>query len=279
MATKGSYKANEPARAIEGSVATILDTIVAHKRREIDAARAHTSEQDLERRLEHAPPVRDFRAALERAPGVAVIAEVKKASPSAGVLRSDFDPVAIARTYAEHGAAAVSVLTDEPFFQGQLAYLTAIREAIPLPVLRKDFILERYQLLEARAAGADAVLLIAEILDAGELEHLLQQTCDLGLQALVEVYDRDNLQQVIDSGAGVIGINNRDLRTFTTRLEHTLELSAQVPRDRCLVSESGIRARDDVVRLRAAGVKAVLVGEIFMRAPDIGAKLREIVGP
>jgi indole-3-glycerol phosphate synthase len=261
-------------------VATILDTIVAHKRREIDAARAHTPEQELERRLERAPPVRDFRAALERAPGVAVIAEVKKASPSAGVLRPDFDPVAIARTYAEHGAAAVSVLTDEPFFQGRLSYLTAIREAIPLPVLRKDFILERYQLLEARAAGADAVLLIAEILDAGGLEQLLQQTRDLGLQALVEVYDRENLQQVIDSGAGVIGINNRDLRTFTTRLEHTLELSAQIPRDRCLVSESGIRTRDDVLRLQAAGVKAVLVGETFMRAPDIGAKLREIiVGP
>src|SRR5437870_1123415 len=180
------------------SVATVLDTIVAHKRREIEAARGRTPEQDLERRLDQAPPVQDFRAALEQAPGVAVIAEVKKASPSAGVLRPDFDPVAIARTYAEHGAAAVSVLTDEPFFQGRLSYLTAIREAIPLPVLRKDFILERYQLLEARAAGADAVLLIAEILDAGELAQLLQQTRDLGLQALVEVYDRENLQYVID---------------------------------------------------------------------------------
>jgi indole-3-glycerol phosphate synthase len=261
-------------------VGTILDTIVAHKKREIDAARERTPEKDLERRLHQALPVRDFHAALEKAPGVAVIAEIKKASPSAGVLRSDFDPVAIARTYAEHGAAAISVLTDEPFFQGRLSYLTAIHEAITLPVLRKDFILDRYQLVEARAAGADAVLLIAEILDAGTLKRLLRQAHELGLQALVELYDRENLQPVIDSGARVIGINNRDLRTFTTRLEHTLELSQQVPRDRCLVSESGIRTRADVVRLRAAGVKVVLVGETFMRAPDIGAKLRElIVGP
>jgi indole-3-glycerol phosphate synthase len=256
---------------------TILDTIVSHKRREIAAARERTPEAELERRLAHARPVRDFRAALVQAAGVAVIAEVKKASPSAGVLRPDFDPVAIARTYADHGAAAVSVLTDEPFFQGQLSYLTRIRETIRLPVLRKDFILERYQLLEARAAGADAVLLIAEILDAAELKALLSQAHDLGLQALVEMYDRQNLNAVIDSGARVIGINNRDLRTFTTRLEHTLELSAQVPRDRCLVSESGIRTRADVLRLQAAGVRAVLVGETFMRAPDIGAKMREIL--
>jgi len=261
-------------------MSTILDTIVAHKRREIDAARTRMPEVELERRLAQAPPVRDFRAALERGPGVAVIAEVKKASPSAGVLRQDFDPVAIARTYAEHGAAAVSVLTDEPFFQGRLSYLTAIREAIGSPVLRKDFILQRYQLLEARVAGADAVLLIAEILEESELAELLQQAHGLGLQALVELYDPESLQPVIDSGARVIGINNRDLRTFTTSLEHTLEMSVHVPRDRCLVSESGIRTRNDVLRLQTAGVKAVLVGETFMRAPDIAAKLREIlVGP
>jgi indole-3-glycerol phosphate synthase len=260
-------------------VSTILDTIVAHKRREIAAARAHTPEKELENRLQGASAPRDFRAALERTPGVAVIAEVKKASPSAGVLRQDFDPVAIARTYADHGAAAISVLTDEPFFQGRLSYLTAIREAVRLPALRKDFILERYQLLEARAAGADAVLLIAEILDPGQLGLLLRQAQELGLQALVELYDRDNLQPVIDSGAGVIGVNNRDLRTFTTRLEHTLDLAPAVPKDRCLVSESGIRTREDVVHLQAAGVKAVLVGETFMRAADIGAKLREMIGP
>jgi len=147
-----------------------------------------------------------------------------------------------------------------------------------LPVLRKDFILDRYQLLEARVAGADAVLLIAEILAGNQLATLLKETHALGMQALVELYEKDNLPRVVDSGAGIIGINNRDLRSFVTRLEHTLELAAQVPKDRCLVSESGIRNREDVLRLQSAGVKAVLIGETFMRAPDIGTKLAEIRG-
>jgi indole-3-glycerol phosphate synthase len=147
-----------------------------------------------------------------------------------------------------------------------------------LPVLRKDFILDRYQLLEARVAGADAVLLIAEILESGQLRQLLRETHELGMQALVELYDHDNLPRVVDSGAQIIGINNRDLRSFVTRLEHSLELAAQVPKDRCLVSESGIRNRQDVLRLQAAGVKAVLIGETFMRAPDIAAKMVEIHG-
>jgi indole-3-glycerol phosphate synthase len=185
--------------------------------------------------------------------------------------------VASARIYARHGAAAISVLTDEPFFQGHLDYLSAIRAAVSLPLLRKDFILDRYQLLEARAAGADAVLLIAEILDADELPRLLGEASDLGLQALVELYERDNLPRVLDSGATIIGINNRNLRTFVTRLEHTLELAPLVPSDRCLVSESGIRNRADVLRVQDAGVKAVLVGETFMRADDIGAKIAEIL--
>ena len=163
----------------------ILETIVASKLREIEAARAHTPERELEHRLGAAPPARDFRGALEGPGGVQVIAEIKQASPSAGVLRADFDPVAIARTYEAHGAAALSVLTDAPFFQGSLAYLSAIRAAVQPPLLRKDFILERYQLLEARAAGADAVLLIAEILPGNELPRLLREAQELGLQALV----------------------------------------------------------------------------------------------
>ncbi len=257
---------------------SILDKIVASKRREIEARRTALPEGELKRRLAAAPPPRDFRAALQRQPGVALIAEVKKASPSAGVLRADFDPVAVARIYADHGAAAVSVLTDEPFFQGRLEHLEAIRAAVALPLLRKDFILDRYQLLEARAAAADAVLLIAEILEQRELTDLLQETTALGMQALVEFYDEDNLPRVVDSGAGIIGVNNRDLRTFATRLEHTLELFDRVPADRCLVSESGIRTRDDVLRLEAAGVKAILVGETFMRAANIGAKVEELRG-
>ena len=171
--------------------------------------------------------MRDFLRRCGRGPGLGIIAEVKKASPSAGVLRADFDPVAIARTYERHGAAAISVLTDEPFFQGQLAYLAAMRAAVTLPLLRKDFILDRYQLLEARAAGADAVLLIAEMLDDARLPALLRAMHALGMQALVELYDRENLPRVLDSGRRLIGVNNRDLRTFVTRLEHTLELAAR----------------------------------------------------
>jgi indole-3-glycerol phosphate synthase len=257
---------------------SILDRIVASKHQEISDARTRQSERDLERSLEQAPPARDFRAALEKGRGVQVIAEVKKASPSAGVLRSDFDPVAIACTYQEHGAACISVLTDEPFFQGHLSYLTRIRAAVSRPLLRKDFILERYQLLQARLAGADAVLLIAEILDDDQLRRLQSQAAELGLQTLVEVHDRANLKRVLDSGARLVGINNRDLRSFVTRLEHTLELAAGLPPNVCLVSESGIRNRSDIERLQAGGVQAVLIGETLMRSADIAAKLDELRG-
>jgi indole-3-glycerol phosphate synthase len=257
---------------------TILDKIVASKWQEIAAAQKRVPLADLERRVAELDSPRDFRAALEREPGVAVIAEVKKASPSAGVIRPNFDPVAIARTYDAHGAACVSVLTDEPFFQGKLSYLTAVHAAIPRPVLRKDFILDRYQLFEARAAGADAVLLIAEILDGDALPTLVRQAAGLNLQTLVELYDRENLPRVLDSGARLIGVNNRDLRTFVTSLEHTLEVAVNLPSDACLVSESGIKTRADVQRLGAAGVKAVLVGETLMRANDIGAMLDELRG-
>lgn len=259
-------------------MSTILDRIVASKHREIAQAREAVPARELERRLADAPPVRDFRAALDRPGTVQVIAEVKKASPSAGVIRADFDPVAIARTYAEHGAACISVLTDAPFFQGELGYLAAIRAAVAPPLLRKDFILDRYQVLEARAAGADAVLLIAEILPGPELPGLLHDIQALGMEALVELYDAENLPRVLTSGAGLIGINNRDLRSFVTRLEHTLDLAAQVPADRCLVSESGIKSRADVLRLQAAGVRAILVGETLMRAGDIGKMLEELCG-
>jgi indole-3-glycerol phosphate synthase len=259
-------------------MATILDRIVANKPAEIAAARARVTDAALERRVSSLPPPRDFRAALERDDEVRIIAEVKKASPSAGVLRADFDPVGIARVYERHGAACVSVLTDEPSFQGHLSYLERVRAAVAVPLLRKDFLIDRYQLLEARAAGADAVLLIAEILDDAALRRLLREAAELGLQALVELYDRDNLPRVLDAGARLVGVNNRDLRIFSVRLEHTLELAALVPRDVCLVSESGIRTRADLERLRAAGVRAALIGETFMRAPDIGAKLDELRG-
>jgi len=256
----------------------ILDEIVARKREEIVCVRARLPEQELERLLGDAPAVRDFGAALTAPPGIQVIAEVKKASPSAGVLRADFDPVAIAKVYAAHGAACLSVLTDGPFFQGDLAHMSAIRQTVSAPVLRKDFILESYQLLEARAAGADAVLLIAEILDAPTLVRLVREARLLGMEALVELYQAASLPRVVDSGARWVGINNRDLRTFVTRLEHTLDLLPQLPANVCVISESGIRTRADVVRLEAAGVKAILVGETLMRAGDIGAQLDELRG-
>jgi indole-3-glycerol phosphate synthase len=260
------------------TMATILDKIVASKRREIEEARHRLPVRELETRLANAPAVRDFQAALQKPGEIQIIAEVKKASPSAGMLRADFDPVAIAQTYERHGAACISVLTDGPFFQGSLGHLSAIRSHVKIPLLRKDFILDRYQLLEARLAGADAVLLIAEILEREQLLQLLREAEELGLQALVELYDEVNLSRVIDSGARLVGINNRNLHTFVTHLEHTLELAARVPGEVCLVSESGIRDRIDIQRLAQAGVRAVLIGETLMCAPDIGAKLDELRG-
>ncbi|MBN9517894.1 indole-3-glycerol phosphate synthase TrpC [bacterium] len=257
---------------------TILDRIMETKWAEVAAARAAVPDADLARRAADLPPTRDFTAAVGRTGAVNVIAEVKKASPSAGVIRADFDPVAIASAYAAHGAAAISVLTDVDYFQGSLAYLTAVRRAVPVPVLRKDFVLDRYQLLEARVAGADAALLIAECLPGDRLAALQRDATALGLHTLVELHDAEELPRVLDCGATVIGINNRDLRTFATRLEHTLDLLAKIPADRVVVSESGIRTHADLQRLGAAGAKAVLVGESLMRAPDIGAALDELRG-
>jgi indole-3-glycerol phosphate synthase len=254
----------------------ILDRIVATKLEEIAALYRAVSLADLESRASAMPPVRDFRAALERGPGLGVIAEVKRASPSAGVIRADFDPVSIARAYADAGASCISVLTDEPYFHGHLRYLEAIRAAVEVPLLRKDFILDRVQLLEARLAGADCVLLIAEILPGDALASLFRQARELGMQALVELYDADNLPRVLDAGATLVGVNNRDLRSFEVRLEHTLELAARMPPGVCLVSESGIRNGDDVARLRAGGAHAVLVGETLMRSQDVAATMREM---
>ena len=256
---------------------TILDTIVARKWVEIAEARARVPEADLEAQIGSTPPARDFTSAFFK-PGMRIIAEVKKASPSAGVIRADFNHVAIARTYEQHGADCISVLTDEHFFQGRLSHLTEIHQAVSLPVLRKDFVLDRYQMLEARVAGADAVLLIAEILPDDQLRIMHAHAISLGLQVLVEFHDAWQLPRVIDSGAVLIGINNRDLRTFQTSLEHTIKLLPKVPTGRTVVSESGIRTHEDVRRLEATGVKGVLVGESLMRAQNIGAALDELRG-
>jgi indole-3-glycerol phosphate synthase len=262
---------------VSGS-STILDKIVATKRDEIARAKAGVPETRLREHLAGAPPVRDFLAAVAWPGPIRLIAEVKKASPSKGVIRADFDPVAIARTYQEHGAACLSVLTDEPYFQGSLEYLRQVREAVGLPVLRKDFVIDPYQVVEARAAGADAVLLIAESLDGDALARLHAAVVGLGMTPLVELYEPENLPRVLAIGARLIGVNNRDLRTFQVDLEHTIRLRREIPADRVVVGESGIRTRDDALRLEQAGVQAMLVGESLMASPDIGAAVDRLLG-
>jgi indole-3-glycerol phosphate synthase len=259
-------------------VADVLEGIVAYKRREIESAKAARPAEALRERLPSAPPVRDFALALGQGSGLRVIAEVKKASPSAGVIRADFDAVSIASIYERHGAACLSVLTDEHFFQGRLEDLAAVRQAISIPVLRKDFLLDRYQVLEARAAGADCILLIAECLDDCTLRDLYFYAGELGMESLIEIYDAENLDRVLKLEPALLGINNRDLRTFVTDLDRSIRLRKSVPQSCLVVSESGIRTRSDVERLAQAGIDAILVGETLMRALDIGAKLDELRG-
>ncbi len=257
---------------------TILDKIVADKQREVAAAKLRVPEEQLREALSAAPPVRDFFAALDGRGTIRLIAEVKKASPSKGVIRADFRPVEIARTYQRHGAACISVLTDGPYFQGSLDYLRQIRAAVELPVLRKDFIIDPYQVIEARAAGADAVLLIAECLDDRQLRLLHEAIVSLEMTPLVELYEPANLPRVLAAGARLIGINNRDLRTFEVDLEHTIRLRREIPPGKRVVGESGIRNRADAELLQEAGVNAMLVGETLMARSDIGAAVDELLG-
>lgn len=235
-------------------------------------------EAELLRRIADMPSPRDFVGALRAAPPPALIAEVKKASPSKGVIRYDFNPVDIARIYAEGGAACISVLTDEPYFEGHLDYLRAIRQAVDNPLLRKDFIIDEYQLLEAREAGADAILLIAAALPVPQTKRLLERAASLGMASIVEVHNREELDEALSIEAPIIGINNRNLHQFRTTLRTTLELVPHIPADRIVISESGINFRADVERLAQAGVHAVLVGEALMREADIAAKLGELLG-
>jgi indole-3-glycerol phosphate synthase len=257
---------------------TILDKITATKRDEVARAKSLLPQAEVEKSAADAPAARDFFSALSGGPPIRLIAEVKKASPSKGVIRADFDPVTIARTYASHGASCLSVLTDEQYFQGHLDYLRAVKAAVELPILRKDFILDPYQVYEARAAGADAVLLIAECLDDCGLRSLHRLILDLGMTPLVELYEPTNLPRVLEAGASLVGVNNRNLHTFEVDLEHSIRLHEQVPQECVFVSESGIRGRADVERLQSAGVDAILVGESLMRQPDIGAAVDALLG-
>ena len=259
----------------------ILQRILARKREEIDERASRVSLAAVTARAAAMPPARGFVAALRAkiAAGMpAVIAEVKKASPSKGVMRADFRPAEIASSYERGGAACLSVLTDVDFFQGADEYLQQARSACALPVLRKDCTIDEYQVHEARALGADCILLIVAALDDARLRGLSRLGAQIGLDVLVEVHDAVELDRALATEATLIGINNRNLRTFETRLETTLDLRARVPADRLLVTESGIQTQGDVARLRAAGVHTFLVGEAFMRAEDPGAELARLFG-
>lgn len=256
-----------------------MSDILRHKRAEVAGRKSAARASELRARIADAEPTRGFEAVLARrgdAP-IRLIAEIKKASPSKGLIRADFDPVSIAKTYAAAGAHALSVLTDRAFFQGDLAYLAAVRGAVSLPILEKDFVLDEFQVCEARALGADAVLLIAAALDGGQLREYAHLARELGLSVLVEVHDEAELERVVDD-ATLIGINNRNLATFETDLATTERVLRERPGDRTFVSESGIASRDDVRRLSELGVDAVLIGETFMRAPVIEEKVRELMG-
>jgi len=259
----------------------ILQRIVAVKREEVAAGRAQRSLASWRDEAESRRDVRGFAAALRAEIGAgraAVIAEVKKASPSKGVLRERFVPAEIAASYAEHGAACLSVLTDESFFQGAAAYLQQARAACALPALRKDFMIDELQVVEARALGADCILLIAACLDDALMADLEACALALGMDVLVEVHDGAELDRALKLKTPLLGINNRNLKTFEVTLDNTLGLLPQVPADRLLVTESGILTSADVQRLRAANVNAFLVGEAFMRAPDPGAALAALFG-
>ena len=259
----------------------ILDKIVAVKHQEVAAAKKRKSLEAMRADAESRVLTRDFLGALQAKMAVgrpAVIAEIKKASPSKGVLRADFVPADIAQSYAEYGAACLSVLTDVQFFQGSVDYLKQARASCQLPVLRKDFMVDAYQIYESRAMGADCILLIAACLDDAQMKDFESIARSLNMAVLVEVHDQPELERALKLKTPLVGINNRNLQTFEVSLDTTLSLKAQVPANRILVTESGIHTRDDVLRMGAAGVSAFLVGEAFMRAVDPGAALSELFG-
>ena len=256
----------------------ILDTIIAHKRKELQTEKEKFPLATMQAQLVNLPHTKNFHQAIAQSGTTNLIAEVKKKSPSKGIIREDFDPVDIANIYAENGAAAISVLTDIQFFDGRLDYLTAIREVVDVPLLRKDFTIDPYHIYQARSAGADAVLLIVAVLTRQQLREYIDIASSLSMATLVEVHTEEELEIALDVGAEIIGINNRDLRTFDTKLETTFRLRESIPSEKVVVSESGIYTRTDVESLREAGVNAILVGESLMRSADIGEHVRNLIG-
>jgi len=254
----------------------ILDEIVQHKRKEVESAKGRVPESQVRTQASEAGPTRPFAGGLRQEGRIRIIAELKKASPSAGLLRPNFVPEEIAEMYEANGAAALSVLTDRKYFQGELEYLTAARRATVLPALRKDFVIDSYQIAEARAAGADCVLLIVRILSAEELQEYRSLAHGLGMDALVETHDEAELDVALEAGADLIGINNRNLDTLEVSLETTARLRGRIPPGSVVVSESGIRTRDDMLRLKDWDVDAALIGESLMRSPAPGRLLAEL---
>ena len=255
-----------------------LQEIIRSKKQEVGHRKSKAALLDYKARMKNLPASRGFRSALEKPDSCSLIAEIKKASPSKGILREQFDPLEIALLYESNGAAALSVLTDEPFFQGKLSLLTEIQKISRLPLLQKDFILDEFQLYEARVYGADAVLLIVAMLEQSQLVEYQAAAAELGLGCLVEVHTYDETEQALKAEAGIIGINNRNLETFETDLNTTFSLIKEIPDDRVVVSESAIGTRKDVERLMESGVDALLIGESLLKAKDIAAKMKELMG-
>ena len=253
----------------------LLERIVSHKREEVKKRKSIVSVETLQ--SGNLPETRDFKSALEKE-GISIIAEIKRMSPSAGVMREDFDPTRIARTYEKNGASAISVLTDQKFFGGSDEFLIEVKKEVTLPLLRKEFVVDAYQIYESRVLGADAVLLIARILTPAELGRFISIAKKLGLASLVEVHAEDELAGALSTEAEIIGINNRDLDTLRVDIQTSLRLKRMIPEGHVIVSESGIKTREDVLRLEEAGFDAVLVGETLMRSEESGGKLKELLG-
>lgn len=255
----------------------MISRIIEEKRRVVEEAKRLKSKEELIKEVSHISVNSSFKKNISRPHHVNLIAEIKKASPSKGILRGDFNPVKIAMTYQAHGASAISVLTDERFFEGKLEHIKMVKEAVSLPVLRKDFIIDEYQIYESVACGADAIILIADLLSDSEMTGFYQLAASLGLDVLLEVHNEEDMEKAIATGGDIIGVNNRDLHTFKVDLAVTQKLMRLIPAHKIKVSESGIKSYEDVMFLKSLGINAILIGEAFMESPDIAAKMHEIM--
>ncbi|MEA3329051.1 MAG: indole-3-glycerol phosphate synthase TrpC [Candidatus Omnitrophota bacterium] len=256
----------------------ILNKILSQKRKEIEEAKAKVSQKGLIEKKSDFPGRRDFKSAISKAHQINLIAEIKKASPSRGIIREDFNPVRIAQLYQNSAARAISILTDQQFFKGSLDYLNQVRQVVTLPILRKDFIIDEYQIYQSALAGADAVLLIAAILSGEELNRFLSVASGIGLDVIVEIHSEKDIEKLSQTDPLIIGINNRDLVSFEVNLDTTERLIRLLPKGKIIISESGVKTHQDVMKLKSLGVNAVLIGEGFMESEDISAKVKEVMG-